>query len=93
MRMFLMYIGVTFNDREADDADEQREDQEPERRDAGLRVPRRSRHSMPLPMRFHCGPPSDGRRQFIQTPVARPTRLPSGTNPTLVKRLSSLLSR
>ena len=82
MRMFLMYIGVTLSAARPTTPTSAARIEKPERRDAGLRVPCRCRHSMPLPIRFHCGPPSDGRRQFIQTPVARPTRLPSGTNPT-----------
>src|SRR5690606_14617128 len=76
------------------DAEQRGEDQKADDRDAGLTPARRdARHSIPLPMRLHCGPPSLGERQFIQIRSARPTRRNSGMNSTPSKRLSRLLSR
>src|SRR5690606_4941281 len=78
----------------AHDAKQGRENQKADDRDAGLTAARRDAgHSIPLPMRLHCGPPSLGERQFIQMRSARPTRRYSGMNSTPSKRLSRLLSR
>src|SRR5690606_17301194 len=81
----------------ADEAEQTRQDQETDRRDAGLLAPAAEFselcHWMLLPIRLHRGPPSLGARQFIQMRSALPTSRCSGTKSTPGKRLSRLLSR